>query len=400
MMGEDGTVIPRSASGYIAQLAQWFPVVFVTGPRQSGKSTLVRAAFPAHEYVNLENPNLRAAATEDPIGFLSAHPAPLIVDEAQYAPDLFSAIQVRSDELGEVGQYVLTSSQNFSLLRSISQSLAGRVGMLQLLPLSWQELHALDPAPTLSEGQVTGGYPRMYDAGIPAPVFMPNYVRTYLERDVADYLGVRNIDAFRAFLRLCAESSGSLINYSGLARDISSTYRTVKEWASILNSSYITFTLQPYMASGAKRVTKTPKLFFYDTGLLCHLLGIRSAAELLTHPKRGAVFENFVIAEMRKQYLHTGTEPELYFYRDDSKREVDLLDLTERSNPRIFEIKSSMTMRDKFGHQLSQIGDLLGIPVENRAVIYQGEESYQGHHFAAQSAARLLASYPQPAPGA
>lgn len=154
------------------------------------------------------------------------------------------------------------------------------------------------------------------------------------------------------------------------------------------------------MSSGAKRVTKTPKLYFYDTGLLCHLLGIRSAAELLTHPKRGAVFENFVIAEMRKQYLHTGTEPELYFYRDDSKREVDLLDLTVRSNPRIFEFKSSMTMRDKFGHQLSQIGDFLGIPAENRAVIYQGEESYQGKNFAAQSAAHLLATYPQPVPGA
>ena len=388
-------MIPRIASEYLARLGQWFPVVSVTGPRQSGKSTLVRATFPEYEYVNLEDRNLRLAAMEDPIGFLAAHPAPLIIDEVQHAPDLFSAIQVRSDEIGVTGQYVLTGSQNFLLLKSVGQSLAGRVGMLQLLPLTWQESRAIEPPPTLSEAQVVGGYPRIYDAGIPAPVFMPNYVRTYVERDVAGYLSVRNIDEFRVFLQLCAEASGNLVNYAGFARDISVNYRTVKEWTSILQSSYITFLLRPCFASGAKRVVKTPKLFFYDTGLLCHLLGIHSVAELLTHPKRGAVFENFVVAEIRKQYLHKGVEPELYFFRDDSKREIDLLDLTQRGDRRMFEIKSSMTMHDKFGRHLLSVGEILGIPPENRAVIYQGSESYRAEKFTVLAAEKFLADYPK-----
>uniref|UniRef100_UPI0026331FE7 ATP-binding protein n=1 Tax=uncultured Bifidobacterium sp. TaxID=165187 RepID=UPI0026331FE7 len=261
-------IIPRAMAQLASRMAGWFPVVSVTGPRQSGKSTLVREVFPDYEYVNLEDPNLRAVAAEDPVGFIRSRSPHLVVDEAQYVPDLFSMIQVVSDENKTPGQYILSGSQNFLLLKSITQSLAGRVGLLKLLPLSYTELLGGGISSGVDEFMIRGGYPRLYDVDMDADIFFEAYISTYVERDVAGYLDVRDAAAFRTVLRLCASNAGNLINYSNLARDADVGFRTVKSWMSILESSYIVFPLEPWHSNLGKRLTKTPKLYFYDTGLL------------------------------------------------------------------------------------------------------------------------------------
>ncbi|WEV75435.1 ATP-binding protein [Bifidobacterium sp. ESL0800] len=366
-------MIPRLLTNQANKLAGWFPVVSVTGPRQSGKSTLIRSTFPDYEYINLENPDIRRTANEDPVGFIQNRPSRLILDEAQYAPDLFSMIQVASDERNETGQYILSGSQNFLLLKNIKQSLAGRVGILKLLPLSFSEAQKSEQKPTIDEFMLRGGYPRPYDTGMDLSAYFSSYISSYLERDVADYLGVRDVSTFRTFLRLCAQNAGNLLNYTHMASDLGTSFRTVKGWLSILESSYITFPLLPYFKSAGKRLTKTPKLYFYDTGLLCHLLGIKTLPQLLTHPMLGAIFENLIVAETAKHHFNNGVEPELYFYRDTHKREVDLLDLTDSELPFMAEIKSSQTYHGKYGTTLTEIGEALNVPAEKRAVIYRGE---------------------------
>lgn len=356
-------------------MAGWFPVVSLTGPRQSGKSTLVRAAFPDYGYVNLENPETRRAALEDPVGFVRRRPPRLIVDEAQYAPELFSMIQVASDERGEPGQYVLSGSQNFLLMRGIQQSLAGRVGTLALMPLSLREASSAgaDEASYL----LTGGYPRIYDARIPRDAFMRSYIATYVERDAGGMVGVRDLSSFRRLLDLVAAGAGGLVNYSRLAADLGVGAQTVRSWLSILQASYIAFELRPYSANTRKRLTKAPKLYLHDTGLLCHLLGISTPEQLRDHPARGAVYENYVVAERMRTRLNRGEEPRLYFYRDDSRREVDLLDLTDPSRPLAVEVKSGETYRPSFARHLSAVCPEIGIPEGRRVVAYAGSETYR-----------------------
>lgn len=368
-------MIPRLLSDFVRKNASWFPVVSVAGPRQSGKSTLVRAAFPDYEYVNLERPDVRELALRDPVGFIRNRPRRLIIDEAQLAPELFNMIQVASDELGIPGQYVLSGTQNFLMKKGITQSLAGRVGLTCLLPLSYKEMQAIDPIPGVAQTILRGGYPRIYDVDIPVGVYYRNYLDTYVARDVSGQVNASNLGTFRRFFALCAQMSGNLLNLTRLASDVGVSVPTARSWLNLLVSSYLVFLLPPYHANVRKRLTKTPKLYFLDTGLLCYLLGIEAEEGLPDGPSSGAVFENFVIAETYKRHVNVGEEPQLFFYRDDSKVEVDLVDATRPQSTELVEIKSSQTFRGSFLAHLDLVGNELGIPASRRGVVMRADET-------------------------
>lgn len=369
-------MIERIQSDFILDNARWFPVVSVTGPRQSGKSTLVKHLFPGYQYVNLDDAGTYEQVMAAPSDFIRERPDHMVIDEAQRVPELFNAIQVASDERGTVGQYVLSGSQNFLLLKRITQSLAGRVGLVRLLPLSFREAETADDMLTPDSFMLRGGYPRLYDVDIPARVYYDSYLSTYVERDVSGYLAARNKTAFVTLLRLCAQSCGSLVNISRLANDLGIARATVDSWLSILEASYMVFRLQPYHANLRKRLTKTPKLYFYDTGLLCHLLGIETAEQLRDSRLRGAVFENLIIEETMKRHLNAGRTPQLYFYRDDSKIEVDLVDCSVGGTPELVEIKSNIAFKSSFLRHLAPVGEDLGIPAENRFVVTRNSDSH------------------------
>lgn len=349
---------------------------------------MVREQFPGFTYLNLEDPTLRTLATEDPTGFIRDRGSALIIDEAQYAPELFSSLQVISDERGTPGQYVLSGSQNFLLMEKISQSLAGRVGITHLLPFSFREALTARPDMSIEEFMVRGGYPRLYQVDMPPEIYYQNYLRTYVERDVTQLLNVQNAEAFQKMMKLLALNAGNLINYTGLARELGVAFATVKNWVSILESSFIVFALRPFHTNSRKTLTKTPKLYFYDTGLLCHLLGLHTKTDLVSSPALGAVMENLIVAETAKCYHHQGVAPELYFYRDDSKIEVDLLDMTHE--PRAVEIKSSVTFRSRHGKNLATVGSQLDIDPAQRWVVYRGEHSQQLEEFKAMPGAEYL----------
>lgn len=368
-------MIARDVSAVLKQYASWFPVVSVTGPRQSGKSTLVQEVFDDYAYVNLELPGERDAANVDPLGYIRSHPVPLIIDEAQLAPELFNVIQVESDRLGTPGQYVLSGSQNFILKRQISQSLAGRVGMLTLLPLSFRELHASRAEVSFDDYLYRGGYPRLYNVDIPEEVYYANYVSTYLDRDVSGLINSASLTQFNSFLRIAASNVGQLVNVTSMASDVGVNVNTLRGWLSILEQSYIVFFLHPYHANIRKRLVKTPKLYFYDTGLLCHLLSSKSTLEMERSGTLGSVFENAVIVERYKHHLNAGRVPDLYFYRDSNGVEVDLLDMTDASAPQLYEVKSSRTFRKSFLKHLDSVGELLHVELASRSVIMRGDST-------------------------
>ena len=368
-------MIERSVSDILRKYASWFPVVSVTGPRQSGKSTLVQSVFSDYSYVNLELPGDLEAANADPLGFIRSHPAPLIIDEAQLAPELFNFIQVESDRAGTPGQYILSGSQNFLLRRQITQSLAGRVGILTLPPLSFRELARAGKAPKADDYLVRGGYPRLYNIEIPSDVYYSNYVTAYLDRDVSGLVNPQNLTLFNTFLKIIASSARSLLNITSLANETGVTTKTMRAWLSILEQSYIVFTLQPYHANLRKRLVKTPKLYFYDTGLLCHLLGYTDALDAERSGALGPLFENLVVSELVKRHLGSGKIPELYFYRDAQGAEVDLLDMTHHGSPSMFEIKSSRTFRSNFTRHLDSVGELIGVDRAHRAVVTRCDAS-------------------------
>ena len=365
-------MIQRELEPVVRRLTQWFPIVSVTGPRQSGKSTLVRTAFPDYEYINLENVDTLAAAQRDPVAFIRERPRKLIIDEAQLVPELFNMLQVVSDEENVAGQYVLSGSQNFLLLKRITQSLAGRVGILRLLPFSVRELHTTDNGWSIDELILRGGYPRLYDAKIPLQLYFDSYLSTYLERDVAGYLDVRNVRSYESTIRLLAQVTGNLLNLTRLANDVGVSTKTVRQWLSMLESSYIVFELPPYFANIRKRLIKTPKIYFYDTGLLCHLLGIRTLEQLRTSEYRGAIFENFVIAETVKRHYNAGRTPEMYFYRDTTGKEVGLIDLTDGAE--IVEIKAGMTFKSEFSKLVQEVHGLLNLPNCHCCIVMQRED--------------------------
>ncbi|WP_235810812.1 ATP-binding protein [Tractidigestivibacter scatoligenes] len=344
-------------------------MVSITGPRQSGKSTLVQATFPEYRYENLEDPGVREMALEDPVGFIRQRPHKLIIDEAQLAPELFNVIQVVSDEVGTPGQYILSGSQNFLLLRQITQSLAGRVGLLRLMPLSYREAHRAIPELSVDDFVIRGGYPRLYDVDIPPEVYYENYLSTYIARDASGYVDPGNLSAFRNFITVCADRCANLLNLTSLANDVGISPKTARSWLSLLESSYVVQLLQPYHANIRKRLTKTPKLYFNDTGLLCHLLGITTKDQFMVSRHRGAIVEDLIISETAKRHINSGKQPQLFFYRDDSKIEVDLLDMTNPLEPELVEVKSSATYRSSFTRHLARVGDLVGADVANQAVV-------------------------------
>ena len=364
-------------------LAEKFPVVMITGPRQSGKSTLLKRVFPDYAYVNLEDFALREYAMDDPKGFLHDFADRVIIDEIQYAPNLLSYIQIRSDEVGENGMYILTGSQNFQMMQSVSQSLAGRVGILELLPLSLAELertaYRIDSD---NEWIFSGGYPRRIAHNIDEGLFYSSYISTYLERDVRQILNITSLDMFNKFLTLCASRVGQQINYSDISSQLGIDYRTAQKWVSILKASYIIFELQPYHNNFGKRITKTPKLYFYDTGIVCHLLGIDSALEVNSHFLRGHLFENAIIAEFYKRHFNNATNEKFYYWRSGEALEVDLI--IESDVQSLYEIKSSRTANGKFTQNLHRYVDFAHnrtnhnakarVSMEQAHVVYAGSD--------------------------
>lgn len=374
-------MIPRMLAGKMTSLAAAFPVVTVTGPRQSGKSTLVRSTFPEYRYVSLEDGDTRSTAEDDPRSFLERFDAKVILDEVQRVPELFSYMQGVVDRRDEPGQYILSGSQNFLLLRSISQSLAGRVAILHLLPLSYAELSDVGMAPaTMDDLLFSGGYPRIAVQRINPTDFFPNYVSTYLDRDIREELGVKKITQFNTFVTMCAKRVGEVLNMNSLANDCDISVSTAREWLSILEASFIVFRLHPYQRNFGKRLIKAPKLYFYDTGLAANLLGIESTDQLFTSEARGHLFENAVVLEVIKEYQAQGRTPNLFYWRDSNNNEVDLI-IEKGGKPQYaVEVKSSATYRTQAFDTLERIAPIMGLEPERRFVVYGGEESFATRH--------------------
>ena len=341
-------MIDRQLYSKAIQLLSKFPVVAVTGPRQSGKTTFAQALCPAYKYVNLELPDERQFAREDPKGFLNNYRDGVIIDEAQYVPELFSYLQAVTDQRKNNGEYLLTGSQNFLLSHHIAQSLAGRVALLTLLPFSFIELNTSVYKPNnWMEYLYKGGYPRIYEQQIEPIDFYPNYLQTYIERDVRQMLNVRDLATFQKFIQLLAGRVGQLLNQNNLANELGLSNKTIESWISVLEASFIVFRLQPYHKNFNKRLIKTPKLYFYDTGLASYLLGIRKVSDIQIHFAQGALFENLVINEFLKDGLNKGEWLQYYFWRDSSQREIDLI-IDKGLERNAYEIKMSQTVNQDF----------------------------------------------------
>lgn len=337
-------MITRTASDTIMRLARGFPVIAITGPRQSGKTTLARSAFPDKPYLTLEDPDTRLLVESDPRGLLSAYPGGLIIDEAQRAPQLFSYLQGVVDNSLVPGKYVLTGSQQFGLLSGITQSLAGRVGMVQLLPFAMDELKSADKLPDdVNRLMLYGMYPPIYDRELDPSDWYSAYVNTYVERDVRQLINVRDLSSFQRFIRMCAARTGQLLNLSSLASDCGITHNTASSWISVLEASYLIYLLRPHFSNFNKRMVKTPKLYFIDTGLAAWLLGVREQEQLLFHAQRGALFENLVVMEFLKASFNRGQQADLHFWRDSKGLEVDLL-VGDGVTLKPVEIKSGQTI--------------------------------------------------------
>ena len=383
-------MIPRHLAATVERAAAQYPVVSVNGPRQSGKTTLLREVFPHYRYVSLESPDERTFALEDPRGFLGRFDGPVILDEAQRAPDLFSYIQAIVDDDPAPGRFLLSGSRNFLLMQSISQSLAGRVRLTSLLPFSLAELTRRDapsmgdllaggarrpaPAGPWTEHAPRGFYPRIHDRGLDPGEWLAQYFQTYLERDVRDLTQVGDLEAFGRFVRLCAGRAAGLLNLSSLGNDCGISHDTARRWLSVLETSFVTFRLQPYHRSFNRRLTRRAKLYFVDTGLLCWLLRIRDGGQLASHAARGAVFENLVVAEALKVGCNAGEPPDLYHWRDRRGNEIDLI-VDTSAGPHPVEIKSGETVAGDFFKGLSHWRSLAGPPT-SATLVYGGGASY------------------------
>jgi predicted AAA+ superfamily ATPase len=354
-----------------------YPVIAVTGPRQSGKTTLLKTLFNDYEYISLEDPNNRAFAQDDPLGFLSKYRSRVILDEAQQAPILFSYIQTLVDISGKMGQFILSGSQNFQLIKNITQSLAGRVALFKLLPFDFDEMKSDNLlAEDYLSACINGFYPATYDRDINPSVFYANYIQTYVERDVTELVNIRDTRQFRTFVSLCAARIGQLLNLASLANECGISQPTAKAWISILESSYIIFQLQPFYQNFNKRVVKSPKLYFYDTGLLCHILGIRNVDVLRESALKGNIFENMIIAEYQKKNEHQYLHHEYWFWRDSNGHEVDML--TQNGNVfDIFEIKATQTIMTEHFKGMNFFSDIALNKVGKKTLIYGGNEDQQ-----------------------
>lgn len=363
--------IPRTLEKHIKLMASKFPVITLTGPRQSGKSTLVRHAFPEKPYISCEDPDMRLFASQDPRGFLKTYPS-AIIDEAQKVPEIFSYIQTKVDLDDEPGQYILTGSHDFLLVEQISQSLAGRTAVLRLLPFSFQEIHNVCQFKTPEEYLFNGCYPRIYKMNIMPYDFYPSYIQTYIERDVRLIKNISNLSQFQLLLKMCAGRTGQMLNLSSLGNECGISSTTAKAWIAILEASYIIFLLKPHHANFNKRLVKMPKLYFYDTGLAAFLLGINSVEQIQTHYNKGGLFESFIVSNLIKTMFNAGQENRCYFWRDKNGNEIDcLVENGEHLMP--LEIKSGKTVTNDYFKGVDYYRKVAGSKASHPFIIYGGD---------------------------
>lgn len=368
-------IIQREITESIKKLTTKYPVIALTGPRQSGKTTLLKQMFPEYEYLSLENPDVREFAETDTKGFLKRYSKYVIFDEAQRVPALFSYIQGIVDESGIMGQFILSGSQNFHLLQNISQSLAGRVALFRLFPFDFQELRSANlMSENYTDNLVKGFYPAIYDRNIPAKTFYSNYIQTYIQRDVSDLIAIKDLRLFQNFLALCATRAGQLLNLNALANGCGISQPTAKAWLSALENSYVVFLLYPYHENFSKRIVKTPKLYFYDTGLLCHLLKIVNAEQLLSQSIKGALFENMMITEYVKRMYHRDDIQDIWFWRDSAGHEVDLL-IGKHLSLDLIEFKATHTIMSDLFKGLTFFEVASGKNNLSKTLVYAGTES-------------------------
>ena len=369
-------MIPRKAQTTLLRLAQGFPVIAITGPRQSGKTTLAKVTFPDKPYLSLEDPDIRAIAETDPRHLLASYPGGAILDEVQRAPHLFSYLQTLVDADLRPGMFILTGSQQFGLLSGISQSLAGRVGLVQLLPFSIGEL-SCDSLLTgnLDDLLYQGCYPPLYDRSLSPGDWFAGYVATYVERDVRQLINVRDLSTFQRFLKMCAARSGQLLNLSSLASDCGITHNTASAWISVLEASYIIHLLRPHYRNFNKRMVKAPKLYFCDAGLAGWLLGIRNVEDIAFHAQRGSLFETLIVTEFLKYCWNEGVPSNLFFWRDSKGLEIDLL-LERGESLMPIEIKSGATIASDFMDNLKKWSGLANNPDQPLWLIYGGDRQF------------------------
>ena len=363
--------IDREIGTTVSEASKYFSVICITGPRQSGKSTLIRHLFDGYRRVSLENPDIRLSAESDPLGFLNQTAQGLVIDEIQRLPMLLEYIQTIVDEHPE-RKFVLSGSSNFLLLKTVSESLAGRAGVFELLPMSLSEVKNTHSTLSIDELLYNGLYPAICSGKNTARFLYPAYLRTYLDRDVREIINVNNITKFHTFLRLCAGRIGSVFNASEIANEIGTSSNTVASWLSVLEASYIIIRLQPWSENTRKRLTKSPKIYFCDTGLACYLLDIESPEQLSHDKMRGHLFENLIIMEAFKKRFNQGREANIYYYRDAKGNEIDLL-ILNKGRLDAYEIKSSMTYNTEFERTLRNASSLIKTPISSRTVIYTGE---------------------------
>ncbi len=361
---------PRLLSSQIEDAAQFYPVIVVTGPRQSGKTCLCRHLYPDYRYVNLEHIVTRTAAIEDPIAFIEDLGDHVIIDEVQHVPELLSMIQVRVDENKSL-RYILTGSSNFSLLKTVTQSLAGRAALFTLLPFSFKEMDRSELDNSIERLMWQGQYPGVLINHDTPRRFYRNYYNTYIERDLRDLLRLKNLLEFDKFVRLLAIRVGSEFNASAMAREVGVTSKTISEWFSMLATSYIAFQLPPYFNNLSKRLTKMQKVYFYDTGLLCYLMGVATFEQLESHPLKGAIFENMAVCELIKNQFNHDLDANLYFYREQSGKEVDAV-LVTPEGVNLYEMKAGKMLRHDYRENMKVLKRI--IPnIQSTSIIYDGE---------------------------
>ncbi|MFC1850722.1 ATP-binding protein [candidate division CSSED10-310 bacterium] len=363
----------RTIAKILIDLVKKYPVVTITGPRQSGKTTLCRMVFPEKSYVNLEAPDVRQFAIEDPRGFLNSYSEGAIFDEIQRTPELLSYLQPIIDDDPVPGKYIITGSQQFRVREALSQSLAGRTGLLTLLPFDWMEVKPYLDLTNTPKTMLYGFYPRLHDMKINPTLALGDYFETYVQRDVRQIVHIKNANLFEKFLRLCAGRVGQLLNLLSLANDTGISHTTAREWISILEASYIIFQLQPWYATISKRLIKTPKLYFWDVGLVSYLLGLEREIHVQRDPLIGNLFENMVVAEIMKQYYHSGKRPRCYFYRDSNGNEVDLV-LEKGEGLSLIEIKAGQTVTKQYFKGLNRFKKVIGDRIRLGVVVYRGKE--------------------------